>query len=104
MRQLFRELKRRKVYRVAAVCAGVAFVRLQATRLIFPTTTLQGLYDKLVVVAFVAFPVALVIGWAFELTSGASIGPRRRKSAASRSIPKAEDGARVVPNPHPHRL
>ena len=68
MRQLFGELKRRNVYKVAVTYAAVAFVTLQAARLIFPATTLEGLYDKLVVLAFVGFPIALVIAWAFELT------------------------------------
>jgi TolB-like protein/tetratricopeptide (TPR) repeat protein len=68
LQQLFRELKRRNVYRVAATYAAVAFMTLQAARLVFPATTLEGLYDKLVVLAFVGFPIALVIAWAFELT------------------------------------
>lgn len=68
MRQLLRELKRRNVYKVAASYAAVAFVTLQAARLVFPATTLEGLYDTLVVLAFVGFPIALVFAWAFELT------------------------------------
>jgi tetratricopeptide (TPR) repeat protein len=68
MRQLFRELKRRKVYHVAVTYAVVVFVTLQAAELIFPATTLEGLYDTLVVLSFVGFPIALVLAWAFEVT------------------------------------
>ena len=68
MKQLLEELKRRNVYRVGVTYAVVAFVTLQAARLIFPATTLEGLYDKLVVLAVVGFPIALVLAWAFELT------------------------------------
>lgn len=68
MRQLFQELKRRNVYRVAATYAVVAFVTLQAAELVFPATTLEGVYDVLVVIAFVGFPLALVLAWAFEMT------------------------------------
>ncbi|MFW6010790.1 MAG: efflux RND transporter permease subunit, partial [Gemmatimonadota bacterium] len=68
MKQLFSELKRRKVYHVAVTYAVVAFVTLQAAELIFPATTLEGIYDVLVVIAFVGFPLALVLAWAFEMT------------------------------------
>lgn len=68
MRRLFQELKRRNVYRVGVTYVVVAVGTLQAARLVFPATTLRGLYDPLVVLAFVGFPLALVLAWAFELT------------------------------------
>lgn len=68
LRSFLAELKRRKVYRVAVTYAAVAFVTLQTAKLVFPATTLAGLYDKLVLLAFVGFPIALVFAWAFELT------------------------------------
>lgn len=65
----FRELKRRKVYRVAVTYALVAFVALQAAELLFPFTRLPPwLDDVLVIFAFFGFFVALVLAWAFEVT------------------------------------
>ena len=93
MRQLFRELKRRNVYKVAVTYAAVAFVTLQAARLIFPATTLEGAYDVLVLVAFVGFPIALVIAWAFELTPE---GVRRTSDAEG---PESGEAAAEQPRP-----
>lgn len=88
MRQLFGELKRRNVYRVAVTYAVVAFVTLQAARLILPATILEGLYDKLVFLAFVGFPIALVIAWAFKLTPEVS-GKRDRARGPMRLLRRA---------------
>jgi pimeloyl-ACP methyl ester carboxylesterase len=98
MRQLVRELKRRHVYKVAVTYAAVAFVTLQAARPIFPSTTLEGLFDELVVLAFVGLPIALVISWASELTpegvrqsvclrSRKRLGLSRNTCLMTRSIP-----------------
>ena len=95
MQRLFRELKRRNVYKVAATYAAVAFVTLQAARLIFPATTLEGLYDKLVVLAFVGFPIALVIAWAFELTpEGLRRTQRAEPSEGGPASVEPEEGRR----------
>ena len=108
MPQLFRELKRRNVYRVAVTYAAAAFVTLQAAELVFPATTLEGLYDELVVLAFVGFPIALVVAWAFELTpegvrrtpeaepSGEGPEPAPPDRSPSRRAPGALVGLGVV--------
>lgn len=65
----FHELKRRKVYRVAAVYAAAALVAIQTADLLF-----RGLgfpswaFSSLVVLAVLGFPVSLVLAWAFEVT------------------------------------
>ncbi len=64
-----KELRRRRVFRVAAVYLGAAFVILEASEMIFPR---MGLPDW--TVSFVlgllglGFPVALILAWAFEVT------------------------------------
>lgn len=88
-RRFASELKRRKVYRVAVTYAVVSFVTLQAAALIFPATTLEGIYDVLVVVAFVGFPIAVVLAWAFELTPE---GVRRVPEVGEEERPEADDG------------
>jgi TolB-like protein/Flp pilus assembly protein TadD len=64
-----RELKRRKVVRVGAVYTATAFVVLQGADLILPALALPDwTYRMLVLLALFGLPIALVLGWAFELT------------------------------------
>ena len=68
-RGLIEELKRRKVYRVAATYAAVAFVAVQIADLVLPAFDTSGVAYRLVVIAaLVGFPVAVVLAWIFELT------------------------------------
>jgi hypothetical protein len=69
MSAFLHELKRRKVVRVAAVYAATAFVVLQGADLILPALALpEWTYRMLVLLALFGLPIALVLGWAFELT------------------------------------
>lgn len=68
-RSLLGELKRRRVFRVLAVYAVVAFVVLQVADLTFSPLQLPPWALTLVVVlAILGFPVAAVLAWAFEAT------------------------------------
>jgi TolB-like protein len=68
MRDLFSELRRRKVYRVGVVYGAVAFVVWQVADIAFPSL---GLPDQAVaavlLVTVLGFPVALVLAWAYEV-------------------------------------
>jgi adenylate cyclase len=65
----FAELRRRRVFRVAAVYAAVAFVIIQVTDIAFPALRLPDWSMTLVVVlTIVGFPLALVFAWIFDLT------------------------------------
>ena len=67
--RLFAELKRRHVFRVAAVYGATAFVVIEAADLIFPRIPLPEWTVSLVVwLALLGFPIALVLAWAFERT------------------------------------
>jgi TolB-like protein len=67
--RLFEEIKRRKVFRVAAVYAATAFVVLQAADLALPRLGVPEWAMSLIVVLLaLGFPVALVLAWALELT------------------------------------
>jgi TolB-like protein len=69
IRKFFSELRRRNVYKVAAVYGAVAFVVVQAARLLVPAMVLpEWLYRTVVAAALLGFPFALVFAWAFELT------------------------------------
>jgi adenylate cyclase len=66
---LFAELKRRKVIRVAVVYAATAFAVLQAADIMLPQMGVPEWGLSLVVALVVlGFPIALVLGWALELT------------------------------------
>ncbi|MFQ5890734.1 MAG: tetratricopeptide repeat protein [Gemmatimonadota bacterium] len=65
----FAELKRRRVFRVAAVYGAVGFVVLQAVELLVPMLLLPEWAYRLVgVLLFAGFPIALVLAWAFQVT------------------------------------
>src|SRR5438874_9368938 len=68
-RNFFAELKRRNVYKVAVAYAVVGWLIIQITATIVPALHLpDGLTTAVVLLILVGFPVALVIGWAFEMT------------------------------------
>ena len=67
--RFFAELKRRSVFRVAAMYGAVAFVMIEAADLIFPRVPLPEWTIALVVwLALLGFPAALVLAWAYEKT------------------------------------
>jgi TolB-like protein/Flp pilus assembly protein TadD len=65
----FRELQRRKVYRVAVAYGVVAGGVIQLASAVFPAWELPSWALRLVVVLLLAgFPIALVLAWAFDVT------------------------------------
>jgi TolB-like protein len=66
---LFEELKRRKVVRVAVVYAATAFAIVQAADVMLPRLGVpEWALTLIVVLVVLGFPVAVVLGWALELT------------------------------------
>jgi TolB-like protein/tetratricopeptide (TPR) repeat protein len=69
LRTLLSELKRRRVFHVAAVYAAVAWVIVEVADVTFPRLQLPDWAPTLVVaMALLGFPIALVLAWAFDLT------------------------------------
>ena len=69
MGQIFRELKRRNIIRVAAAYVVLGWVLLQATGLIAPGLGLPAwTFPLIFLLLMIGFPVALLFAWAFELT------------------------------------
>ena len=67
--RLFAELKRRHVFRVAAVYGAGAFVALQVADLLQQGLQLpQAVLTTATIGALIGFPVALVLAWAYERT------------------------------------
>jgi len=63
------EIKRRKVFQVAAVYAVVAWLSIQIVDVVGEPLNLPGWFDTVVIVLFaVGFPIAVILAWAFDLT------------------------------------
>ncbi len=84
MSNLFQELKRRKVVRVAGVYAVVAWVLIQVADSVVPALQLPAWTTSLIVVLLlICFPIALMLAWAFEL---APTGMQPQASALSAPV------------------
>lgn len=89
----FSELKRRRVFRTAAVYAVVGWATVQVSDVMFPRLALPDWSVTLVVALVVlGFPIALALAWAFDVTpagvvrtrgedAGTDVAPPRRSTA-----------------------
>ena len=69
MSQLFQELKRRNVFRVAIAYLAVAWVIMQAADIVFNNVAApEWLMPVVLFFIVVGFPVALLFAWAYEMT------------------------------------
>jgi len=67
--QLFQELKRRNVFRVAIAYIAVAWLLLQVTDIVFDSFgTPDWVMKTLVFMLAIGFPMAVLFAWAFEMT------------------------------------
>ena len=74
---LFGELKRRKVFRVAAAYVFSAWVIIQVVETIFPAFGLdEAAFRMLVIILAIGLVPAVILSWAFELTRGGLIPER----------------------------
>src|SRR5437763_7115649 len=70
MSNFFQELQRRKVYRVAAAYIIAAGFIIQIGSAVFPAWELPNWTLRLVVVLLlIGFPIALILAWAYDITS-----------------------------------
>lgn len=101
LQRLRAELERRRVVRVAVVYLVAAWALIEASDVVFPALRLpEWTVTFVVVLALLGFPAALVLAWAFDLTSEGvqrtepadSLAPARGGAAAGR-MPR---GARAV--------
>ena len=88
MAGFFKEIKRRKVYRVAVAYAVVAGGAIQLASAVFPAWELPGWALRLVIILLlIGFPISLILAWALEVTPegiratpNAPATPRRRRN------------------------
>ena len=65
----FEELKRRKVFRVAASYGVVAFIIMQLVEILFPMFNFpQWTQQFTVIIVLLGFPIALILSWMFDKT------------------------------------
>lgn len=67
--RLLSELKRRRVYQVAAAYAVASFAVLEGADLVLPALSAPAwIYRGLVILVLAGFPVILVLAWVFDIT------------------------------------
>src|SRR5262249_58511482 len=86
LRSFLVELRRRRVFRAAALYGAVAWLLIQVAATTFPLFDLPAWSVRSVVVLSVAgFPLAILLAWAFDLRPGggaaSEAGPDARSSA-----------------------
>ena len=75
MTGFFEEVKRRKVYRVAAAYIIAAGGIIQLASATFPAWELPSWALRLVILlVLVGFPIALILAWAFDITRARDSG------------------------------
>jgi TolB-like protein/Tfp pilus assembly protein PilF len=83
--RFFAELKRRRVFRLMAVYGVIGFGILEAVDLAVPALLLPTWTYRFVgLLLLVGFPIAIVIGWAFELSPEGGI--RRTRAAEDHEL------------------
>jgi TolB-like protein/Tfp pilus assembly protein PilF len=106
----FSELRRRRVWRVAGAYVLVVWMGVEIVLETFP---LFGFPDwaarGVVVLAFLGFPVTLLLAWVFDITPEGVVrtGPaedRRTPDAPGTSLPGPVDATQVVLDARPTRL
>lgn len=95
-RAFLSELARRNVYRVAVAYAAAAFVVWQVSEIAFPALGLpRWTMTLLIVVTVLAFPLAMVLAWAYELTPHGVVraepGQAEPKSSAGQEPSRASE-------------
>jgi TolB-like protein/Flp pilus assembly protein TadD len=89
----FCELKRRKVYRVAAGYGVVGWLIIQFATTVLPALTLPAWTARLVIVLVLAgFPLALILAWAFDVGSDGIV--RTPETEPAEQCPPALPGRR----------
>jgi serine/threonine protein kinase len=67
----FAELRRRRVYRVAAAYLAAAFILLQSADIVLPALPVPAwVFPSLVALTLAGFPVVLVLTWIFDINRG----------------------------------
>ena len=98
--RFYRELRRRKVMRVAAFYLVAAWAAIEVASVIFPGLMLPAWTVRLVILlALIAFPFVIALAWIFDLTpSGVQRTPDLALTGqAAAALPRPERSLAVLP-------
>jgi tetratricopeptide (TPR) repeat protein len=105
LRSILSELRRRKIFRAAAVYAAVAFVVLQAAAIVLPALHLpEWSLTLLVVLAIFGFPLVLALEWVYEISSEGVRREDRPRSDAEAAVEGVRDADGAPPRGLARRL
>jgi TolB-like protein/Flp pilus assembly protein TadD len=91
MSGFFEEVKRRKVYRVAAAYVIAAGFIIQIGSAVFPAWELPSWAFRLVVVLLlIGFPIALILAWAYDVT------PQGVRATPAPTTPRSHRGRNLI--------
>lgn len=86
--QFIAELRRRRVFRVAAVYAGIAFVIIQ---IIDGTFAVMGIPDwisrLIIILLLIGFPISIGLAWAFDITDEGIVRTKGKAEAPTTTRP-----------------
>ncbi|MGW8268142.1 MAG: hypothetical protein ACWGSQ_17380 [Longimicrobiales bacterium] len=98
--EILSEIRRRKVYRAAAVYVVVGLGVLGAAEVILDPLGLSGVRPYIVVLVLLGFPIALVLAWVYEVrpeTPAPPSGAGAGESEAIGSVPIEDRSIAVLP-------
>ena len=94
---LLGEIKRRKVFQVAAVYAVVAWLLVQIVDVVNEPLSLPDWFDTAVIMALaIGFPIAVILAWAFDLTPEGVVKDQGTVQSGGRKIEYVFTGLLVV--------
>ncbi|MDH5241259.1 MAG: tetratricopeptide repeat protein [Gammaproteobacteria bacterium] len=71
MKKFILELRRREVFRTAGLYVGVAWILVEGASIVLPTFDAPDWALRwLIILAFIGFPVALVLAWIYDISDG----------------------------------
>jgi adenylate cyclase len=68
MTNFFREFRRRNVHKVTVVYLLLGWLAIDLAWIFFPMMDAPGLLKFFIIIVALGFPIALIIGWRFEMT------------------------------------
>jgi len=91
----FEELKRRRVFRVAASYAVVAFIIMQLVEIVFPIFNFpQWTSQFVIILVLIGFPISVILSWVFDRTpQGYVITESSPKAAVKTDSISKENGS-----------
>jgi len=81
---IFKQLKKRKVFRSLAIYAGASFIILQVCSIVFPALLLPEWTMRLVVILLIiGFPILILFSWIYDVTPEGIIKTDKGKSSTN---------------------